>query len=176
MQTRRQRLHIEVLRGFGAGASGATAGCRGSLLSPDSQQSARVCISSAPPRAGRGARSSRCGVPGRPSRSGGRPGTRQRRDGWGGWGRKVFSSRVIDSLFAFYFYSCWSWICFAVGFSPFNSILSFRLRYYCTAIFQHTNPAVTMANISTIITICSLPAIVLFFTFEPFSFIGFFLT
>lgn len=129
-----------------------------------------------PPRAGRGARSSRCGVPGRPSRSGGRPGTRQRRDGGGGWGRIVFSSRVIDSLFAFYFFSCRSWTWFAVGFSPFTSILSFRLRYYCTAIFQHTNPAVTMANISTIITICSLPSIVLFFTFEPFSFIGFFLT
>lgn len=126
-----------------------------------------------PPRAGRGARSSRCGVPGRQSRSGGRPGTRQRRDGGGGWGRIVFSSRVIDSLLAFYFLSCRSWIWFAVGFSPFTSILSFRLRYYCTAIFQHTNPAVTMTNISTIITICSLPAFVLFFNSALFFAFGF---
>ena len=107
---------------------------------------------------------------------GGRLGTPQRRDGGGGWGRIVFFSRVIDTLLAFYFLCRRSWIWFAVGFSPFTLVLSFRLRYYCTAIFQQTNPAVTMANISTIITICSLLLFVLFVTLVLFFAFGFSLT
>lgn len=93
----------------------------------------------------------------------------------GGRGRGFYSLSRF-SLFASYCVCCLFALWFAVGFSPFILVLSFRLRYYCTAIFQHTNPAITMANISTIIIMCSLPALEFFFTSLPFCTFGFSLT